>query len=495
MLKTRISGLCLTFCLIAATAHAQSQVTITIDTLNPGVPIAHDFAGLSFESSNLLPGKDGSYLFTDDNKQLVELFRTIGIRNLRVGGGTADGPEYAVPGPPDIDKLFAFANAADVKVIYTFRLLNGNPAQSAELAQYIDRHYRAQLSCFQIGNEPDWHSFHTFPGHPRDPRIVESEPGIPGSAYLSYLADWKAYANAIIKAVPDACITGPDTGSNYPVPGTKDTDYDGESWTQHFAHDAKNLHVKFVTHHDYPGQSAVGVSIEMGIDSMLSHDWATSRYAVLYDHVLAPVQGEGFEYRMTECNDYTGGVNGASNAFASALWALDYMYWQAQHHAVGVNFHNKRWIYTDTIYLDPSGIFRFNPKAYAIKAFDLGSDGNILPLTISSDQGINLTAYAVRDGRKLFVTIINKEHGAGGRAANVTIVAPGITGHASGMALTAPNGDVDAKTGVTLGSASITNGSWDGKWSELNVSANAKTDFNVAAGSALVVRVPMQQIN
>lgn len=482
-------------CLIAAAAHAQSHVTVRIDTLNPGVPIAHDFAGLSFESSNLLPEKDGSYLFSANNKQLIALFRTIGIRNLRVGGGTADGPEYAVPGPPDIDKLFAFAKAADVKVIYTFRLLNGNPAQAAELAQYIDRHYRAQLSCFQIGNEPDWHSFHTFPGHPRDPRIVESEPGIPGSAYPSYLADWKAYATAIIKAVPDACITGPDTGSNFPVPGTKDTDYEGASWTQHFAHDAKNLHVKFVTHHDYPGQSAAGVSVETGIDSMLSHDWATSRYAVLYDHVLAPVQGEGFEYRMTECNDYTGGVNGASNAFASALWALDYMYWQAQHHAVGVNFHNKRWIYTDTIYLDPSGFFQFNPKAYAIKAFDLGSDGNILPLTISNEQGINLTAYAVRDGRELFVTIINKEHGAGARAANVTIVAPGIMGHASGMALIAPDGDVGARTGITLGGASISDGSWNGKWSELNVSADAKADFNVAAASALVVRVPIQQTN
>jgi len=476
-------------------AHGLLQVTVTVDTLNPGVPIAHDFAGLSFESSNLLPEKNGSYLFSDANQQLIRLFRTIGIRNLRVGGGTADGPEYAVARPADIDKLFAFAKAADVKVIYTFRLLNGNPVQAAELAQYIHQHYSAQLSCFQIGNEPDWHSFHTFPGHPRDPKIVETEPGIPGSAYPSFLANWKEYAAAIIKSVPDACITGPDTGSNYPVPGTKDTDYDGESWTQHFAHDAKNLNVKFVTHHDYSGQSAAGVTIETAIDAMLSIAWPSSNYKLLYDHVLAPVQSEGFEYRMTECNDYTGGVNGASNAFASALWALDYMYWHAQHHAVGVNFHNKRWIYTDTIYLDPSGVFQFNPKAYAIKAFDLGSDGNIVPLTISNDKGINLTAYAVRGARELFVTIINKEHGAGARAANVTIVAPGITGQASQIALVAPNGDAGARTGVTLGGASFSDGAWDGKWSELNVSANAKTDFNVAAASAVVVRIPIHQLN
>ncbi len=493
MLKTKLCVLCLTVCLIAAPAHAQSHVTVRIDTLNPGVPIAHDFAGLSFEISNLLPEKDGSYLFSADNKQLIGLFQVVGVRNLRVGGGTADGPEYAVPGLRDIDKLFAFAKAADVKIIYTFRLLNGNPAQAAELAQYIDQHYRAQLSCFQIGNEPDWHSFHTFPGHPRDPKIVETEPGVPGSAYPSYLADWREYATAIIGAVPDACITGPDTGSNFPVPGTKDTDYEGESWTQHFAHDAKNLHIMFVTHHDYPGQSAAGVSVETGIDSMLSRDWPTLRYAVLYDHGLAPVQAEGFQYRMTECNDYTGGVNGGSNAFASALWALDYMYWQAQHHALGVNFHNKRWIFTDTIYLSPSGIFKFNPKAYAIKAFDLGSDGNILPLSISNDDRINLTAYAVRGTRELFITIINKEHGAGAHAANVTIVAPGITGRAAGMALTAPNGDVGAKTGVTLGGAPIIDDSWNGKWGDVSLCANAKTDINVAAGSAVVIRLPSRE--
>lgn len=177
------------------------------------------------------------------------------------------------------------------------------------------------------------------------------------------------------------------------------------------------------------------------------------------------------------------------------LVALAIAYWQAQHHALGVNFHNKRWIYADTIYLDPSGVFQFNPKAYAIKAFDLGSDGNILPLTISNEQGINLTAYAVRGARELFVTIINKEHGAGARAANVTIVAPGITGHASAIALIAPNGDVGAKTGVTLGGASISDGSWDGRWSELNVSKNGKTDFSVAAASALIVRVPIPQTN
>ena len=355
---TRICSVVLICCVVAASTSPQPAITVRIDMQNPGVPIPHDFAGLSFENSNLLRDKDGTYQFSAENKPLIALFRVMGVRNLRVGGGTADGPEYGVPGPEDIDHLFAFAKDAAVKVIYTFRLLNGNPAQAAELARYIRQHYDDQLSCFEIGNEPDWHSFHTFPGHPRDPKIVETDPGVPGSAYPSFLTDWKQYAAAVIQAVPDTCLAGPDTGSNYPVPGTKDTDYNGESWSLHFAHDTQSMNVKFVTQHDYPGQSAAGVSVQTAFDSMLSPSWPAERYSVLYSHVLAPVEGKVFGYRMTECNDYTGGVNGASNTFVSALWALDYMHWQAAHHAIGLNFHNKLWIYTDTVYRDELNRFK-----------------------------------------------------------------------------------------------------------------------------------------
>jgi hypothetical protein len=480
-------------CLLAATAFAQSPVTVKVDARAHGVEIPSDFSGLSFETSNLLPDKNGVYLFSAENKPLINLFRAIGIKNLRVGGGTADGPEFGIPGPADIDQLFAFAKAADVKVIYTVRLLNGSKTNAASIASYIEKHYASQLSCFQIGNEPDWHSFHTSPGHDRDPRIVETTPGEPGSAYPSYLADWRDFAAAIRSAAPGAEFTGPDTGSNCPVPKTKDTDYNGESWTQRFAEDEKSSgRVRFVTQHDYSGEDASGVSVPTAVDAMLSPDWISTNYKLLFDHVLSPVQADGLSYRMTECNDYTGGVNGASNAFASALWALDYMHWHAAHNAVGVNFHNKRWIYTDTIYLDSSGKFQINPKAYGIKAFDLGSHGSVAPVTISNSEGVNLTAYAVRGEHELFVTIINKEHGTGARGATVTILSPETTGHAAILPLAAPNGDVTAKTGITLGGASIDDGAWDGRWTALGSDKAGRSEVKVAAASAAVVKISLK---
>jgi len=470
---------------------AQSRITVEIAN-QAGTQIPYDFAGLSFESSNLNPDKQGQHLFSPDDKPFIELFRSIGIRNLRVGGGTADGPEFKIPGPADIDQLFGFAKAADVKVIYTLRLLNGNAQQDAAIAQYIQQHYASQLVCFEIGNEPDWHSFHTSPGHERDPRILETTPDIPGTAYPSFLQDWRSFAAEIERVAPAAKFTGPDTGSDYPVPGTKNTDFDGQSWTQRFALDEKSSgRLVFVTQHDYPGQSATGVSVDTAVESMLSREWPKDRYEVLFHHVLQPVESEGLTYRMTEANDYTGGVDGASNAFASALWALDYLHWHAAHGAAGVNFHNKSWIFTDTIYRSPDGMFHFNPKAYAFKAFDVGSQGQIDPVSVSNDEGVNLTAYAVRAKHEIFVTLINKEHGSQARSASVTLHATGIKGEAEGMSLQSADANVTAREGITLGGAAITAAGWSGHWSKLARCKDDSVAVLVPPASALIVRLPM----
>src|SRR5665213_2268678 len=477
--------------LLTATARPQSPVTITIGARADKQPIPADFVGLSFETSNLLPDKNGNYLFSAENKPLIKLFQAIGIKNIRVGGGTADDPNYPDPKPADIDRLFAFASAAGVDVIYTVRLLNGNKASAATTVSYIESHYANQVSAFQIGNEPDWHSYHTALEHPRDPKIFETAADIPGTAYPSFIADWNDFAAAINHAAPHAAFTGPDTGSNYPVPrATKDTDYNGKSWTQQFADSEKGLRpISFVTQHDYVGEGAKGVSITEAVNAMLSREWISTNYRLLFDHVLGPVQAGGITYRMTECNDYTGGVDGASNAYASALWALDYMHWNALHHAAGVNFHNKRWIFTDTIYLDRAGTFKINPKAYGLKAFALGSHGNVQPLTIANPAGINLTAYAVRDKRVLLITMIDKEHGPGARAARAILVAQPGLGNAEIMYLAAPNGDVTARTGITLGGGSIEGGEWDGKWTPLSVRNGRNIEVEVPAASAAIVRI------
>jgi hypothetical protein len=371
-------------------------------------------------------------------------------------------------------------------VIYSWRLLNGQSASNALTAQYIWTNYQSQLSCFAIGNEPDWNSYHYPPfGTGTDPAITN---------YTSYLADWRSFAAAISNLVPSAKFAGPDTGSY-----TNSTYYNAQPWTRHFADDEKSSgRIAVVTQHYYVGGSPGSTTVQQALDHMLSADWDTTQYPWLYNNNIAAVVADGLPYRLSESNDYLTGITNASNAFASALWALDYMHWWAAHGCAGVNFHNKSWLKTDTIYLDTSSrAYLVNPKAFGIKAFDLGAHGFVQPATMTNLNKLNLTAYAVGNTTNLFITIINKEHGAGARDAAVTITPSGFSA-ASGavMFLTASNGDVGATNGITLGGTSIANNApWVEQWMPLSPPTNGQWLITVPAASAAVVKIsaPVQQ--
>lgn len=470
-LKNVICTICL---LIASAAMASSPVTVTISN-SPGFRIPDDFIGLSFEISNVAPGENhvpGAkpfYFFSPTNKTLIAFFKTIGIKNLRVGGGTVDIVSDPIPTPADIDQLFAFAKVADAKVIYSFRLYHGDPTNAASLAKYIWQNYRSRLDCFAIGNEPNVKSYLCQPfGTGTDPAITN---------YTSYLATWRKFAAAITSAVPNAKFQGPDAA--------------GWAWAGQFAEDEKNSgNVIFATQHQYVGGNPVvhgrETSIADAISNMLSSTWLTNECARFYQKSIALVLAAGLPDRMTEANDYLRGVTGASDAYASALWALDYMHWLAERGCSGVNFHNKEWLRTDTVLLDQNGICRINPKAYGIKAFDLGAHGNVEPLTISNPNKLNLTAYAVRTERDLRVTIINKEYGQNARTAEVTIAPDQLSKQIETIIL---QGDVTARTGIKLGGASIGgDGSWNGKWKILTPRKNHQCIVKVPPAAAVIVK-------
>ena len=493
------------------------SLTITVDTRNPTSLIPRDFAGLSFERGPLNPGNAGvaGYLFAPDNSTLVTLFRNIGLRNLRIGGGSVDTMPVAGVGRDGytgIDKLFGFAAAAGAKVIYSLRLLNpaASPiaalaAADAQIAGHIWSRYRDCVASFAIGNEPDWHSYHTYPGHPLDPAICETAPGVPGSAYRSYLADWQASASAVSAAAPGAAFSGPDTGAYSTQTYTPSPD-GGVSWTQQFATDVQSAgNVAEVTQHYYVGGGPGQTTAQQAISNMLSPEWVAATvpgsqpagttytpHPWLYRHNCAPTAPTGLRYRLTESNDYLTGVPGASDAFASALWALDHLHWWATRGAAGVNFHNKQWLYTDTIVPDAAGGgYAITPKGYGIKAFDLGSAGRILPVAITNPGGVNATAYCVRGGDGHYVTVINKTQGPAATDAAVTIRPP-FPGSLGAEALTLVSGQPGnpGAASASLGGAAITGSRpWDGTWSAVPADPQTGVSLTVQATSAAIVRI------
>lgn len=461
---------------ICTVAHGQkahwAAVGLTI-TDAPGYRIPADFTGISFEADAALPDHRGvkGFLFSAVNKQLIRLFSNSGIRVLRVGGGTVDIYHAAAHDRAAIDSVFSFARAAGIKVIYSLPLLNANDTADALTAQYIWTHYRKYLDCFSIGNEPNC------------PPYKEAPVGAI-KTYEEYKPIWNAFAARIQKAVPGARFAGPDAG--------------GWDWTEEFARDEHNSgRITMITHHQYPGGrpviNNVPLTAQQAIDSMLSPNWLTGEYRYIYEHTGTKVAPYGFYCRLTEANDYLGGIAGASNAMSSALWALDYMHWQAARGLIGINFHNNQWLKTCTIYLGPSGALLANPKAHAIRAFDLVSDGYTEPVTLSNPDGANLTAYAIKGKGYLYVTIINKEHGVQGRSVRTSIFAKGLTkGKADAMFLTAPGNNAGAMEGITLGGDSITNNRpWKGKWTVLGGAQHDRYKVELAAASAVIVRVPL----
>jgi hypothetical protein len=504
-----------------AAGPVSRPITITIDSAHPGPVIPGDFAGLSFERGPLLPHSDAGVsgnLFSPDNSTVVTLFRNMGMHSLRIGGGTVEVYIPAGTGTDRydaIDKLFAFAAMTGVKVVYTLRLLNpaANPVRdlqgvNATVAGYIWAHYRDNVSSFAIGNEPDWHTYHSWPGHQNDPAIFESAADAPpGSAYPSYLARWRSFADAVRAAAPGAPVSGPDLGA-YDA-STFTPDHTGMSWTRRLASDEQHTgRVAEVSQHYYAGGSVGATTAGQAISNMLSAEWVTATeighdlppgnaytpYPWLHANNLAPVIQAGLRYRLTESNDYLVGVPGASDAYASALWALDHLHWWAANGCAGVNFHNKQWLDTATIVPHPDGPDRgyvIRPKGYGIKAFTLGSAGAVKPVQIENPNGVNLTAYCVGAPGEDYVTIVNKAHGANPPDAAVTIVAPGpaIQG-AQVMTLAGAQRGSAQGTTVTLGGATITGDApWNGTWSNLTAGPGSRISLTVEATTAAIVKI------
>jgi len=311
--------------------------------------------------------------------------------------------------------------------------------------------------------------------------------------YASYRQDWKKFADAIIAAVPDVKFCGPSVHNN------------GE-WARRFMEDfGRSNHVVLITEHLYAGGAGGKVpSPEIGRDRMLA-DASVSNgfpkaYQKLYDSFVPMALSNGLPYRLEEVNNYfNGGATNVSNTFASALWGLDFMYWWAEHHAEGLNFHTGDRVaagYTllpskYTAFFSTTNGYTVRPLGYGIKAFDLGAHGKFVSAKLTGAEQLNVRAHAVLGADKnVYLTLINNEHGES--AKDVQVAFGQHVTNAEMVMLAAPNGDVAATAGVTLGGGEIgTDGSWNGKWTPLEVRTGSEMMVTVPAGSAMVLKLKL----
>jgi len=295
-----------------------------------------DYLGLSYETAQLA---DPSF-FAGDNQQLISLCRTLSRDGvLRLGGnssefcwwkaGPADRPpalpasahgdenwmphSFTAIEPVAIDHLANFLEAAGWHAIYGLNLGTGSPERDAEEAAYVAKKLGPRLLYFQIGNEPE---FYRDPNNRLRPRDWDFE---------KYLAQWLAFARAVIARVPEARFGGPDVGSN-------------AQWVVRFAQEApKQLPGRIVacTGHYYaegpPDNPRTTVARLLGPDAKVDRD---------VPRIIAAANQAHIAYRMAEGNScYRGGKPELSNAFCSVLWAADYLLKLAAYGSAGVNLH------------------------------------------------------------------------------------------------------------------------------------------------------------
>jgi len=302
-----------------AQADPAASVRLTLRPDQLGNKIGSDFTGLSYESAQL---GDPNF-FSGKNVDLMQFLQRLGNTGvLRIGGNTSDycnwtpdtstapasatasipvGPDTGLKKPPitnitqaAIRNLREFLDASGWKLIYGLNLGTGKPEMAAQEAAYVDDTIGSSLMAFQLGNEPD----------------LFSRNGLRAAGYNfeQFAQEWQRFYEAIRARVPFAPFAGPDTAYN-------------NEWLVPFAKQFKNQ-VQLISQHYYAEGPPTDAS--MTIDRLLRPNRNLENELKGMQETM---QQSGRPFRLAETNScYSGGKQGVSDTFASALWGADLMY-------------------------------------------------------------------------------------------------------------------------------------------------------------------------
>src|SRR4051812_21183235 len=289
---------------------------------------------------------------------MTQLFRTLGASNLRIGGNTLDRDTLWVPAgrtppdpkpdwvedivtPNDLRRLRGLLDATGWKTEVGVNVGRWDPALAADQVRAMDKILGKRLIAVECGNEPDqWEGKALRPA---------------GYAYPQYHADWSACADV----VGHDRIAGPDTA------GTS------SSWASSLAADEHDR-MSMLTVHQY----ASGPDIT--IDRMLSAAQITAQLGAVAGN-LAAAKANRLPMRVDEANSaYSGGVDGVSNKYASALWAVAYSRPMPQAGMAAITVHAGLGVYNEPIW---NGKFqRYTPICATSRAYELAQVYRVMPV-------------------------------------------------------------------------------------------------------------------
>jgi hypothetical protein len=431
----------------------------------PFVP--RSFAGFSMEYWAV-----PSYLgLTRPNPIFARLVRTLagggnGAPTIRVGGNSTDDTWWnptGAPRPPDVvndlgppwmNALGAWTRQTHTPMLLGLNLARRDPLNDAEFAQAAMQQIPpGLLAALEIGNEPDLYAQpRTF--RVRTQIVRRGQRRATGWQYSDYLGDLQAVRSAVEGAAPGAPLAAggfasaswEDNEDNLlSFPGPRPIGFSAHTYPIHGCD--RNPHRKAESFaRALLGSSAVATP--------------TARMAQL----AAVASAHGSTFRVSETNSANcGGVHGASDALASALWGTDMLFSLADAGVRGVNFHTFTGaLYAPVEFGASKGRFAgfVHPLLYAMMLFDRAtpSGARLLPAGPNPATASLKTWATVDPAGTRRVVVINKNPA---KTRRVVLRVPG--GGAAGRVQRLVGPSITATSGVTLAGQSYGNATTDGR--------------------------------
>ena len=418
------------------------QATVSYSATNAGLILNPAFVGLSYEKSVLT-----SSLFVSNDASMINMFSQIAPAVLRVGGNSVDttcwgGLSNKTPiTAQQLDAFAGFVNALPTNwhVIYGINMSVNNPSNCAAEAAYAANALGQHLLGFEIGNECDLYS-----GNGIRPSNF---------TFAEFLSEWQVLAAAVTNTVPGWAITNGGNGWTLTGPASADNT---SGYTVPFAGDEAGI-ISLLTQHYYRGN---GQSPSSTIQFSCSQTQACrARSKPSCRRPTPRIYRSGF--RMAECGSYyNGGAPNVSDAYGTALWAIDYMFTLALNGCQGLNFHGggNGTGYTP-IADNGTSVVQARPEFYGLKVFSLLSQGSAIPATVALSSNINFTAYGVRRTTGGITAVLNNKDTNNGVLVTVNL-GPDVT---AGQMIELTGPTLNSTSGYTLGGAPINpDGSWAG---------------------------------
>ncbi len=379
-----------------------------------------------------------------------------GPLSLRVGGESADNTYLSksqqLPGWSYVLTSSWFASlsrlitSVHMRMIVDLNLAVRSAAQAAHMARATLAGLPAgSVQAFEVGNEPDLFRF----GVVGIRKVRARSPGAFGWAFgyspQSYLSEFNAYASTLRSSAPGITIAGPASAD----PGTR--------WWSALPTGAGKLGL--VSIHRYPFAACGRPNTPHYPTSarFLSAAAATG-LAQSVGPSLALARKRRLRVRVTELGSAScTGHAGATDTFATALWAPDALFSLLAAGVDGVNVHS-RWRTPNT---PLSGVptLQARPMFYGLVTFArmLGPGARLLRTSVRSAKTLALSAWVVQLGDgSVRVLLINKSW----RRLTVGLRLP-TRSTALSQALRAPG--LTATSGLTLAGQTLgANGRWAG---------------------------------